>query len=154
VIKWEPVVEWISNVLASPRLDDVRSKLARTGADERHAFLGVTFTSPGKVFFALDLKKQTLPPDPPRLPDPNNLRLVRTRSGFCEPLEDYVRDALGHLVGKKEDLSRDGHDTNMRARLEHRPLVLGQRAIALLGMHDPRGHVRLAQPARGVVVAM
>jgi hypothetical protein len=38
-------------------------------------------------------------------------------------------------------------------RLEHRPFVWGQRAIALLGMHDPSGYVRLAEPPRGVVIA-
>lgn len=62
------MLNWITQTLASPRLTDVRAKLARTNAYERHAFVGVTFTSPGEVFFALSVNEQTLPSEPPALP--------------------------------------------------------------------------------------
>jgi hypothetical protein len=61
VVAWAPVVDWIEETLASERLLDVRTKLMRTGAPERHVFLGVTFTSPGEVYFALSLQEPTLP---------------------------------------------------------------------------------------------
>lgn len=66
---WLPVVEWTSQTLASPRLADVRSKLLRTHAAARHAFIGVTFSSPGEVYFALDIRRErSLPTMPPQLP--------------------------------------------------------------------------------------
>ncbi|MGH9891533.1 MAG: hypothetical protein ACREA0_06025, partial [bacterium] len=68
VMQWEPLIEWIAQTVSSPRLADVQTKLARTEADERHAVLGVTFTSPGDVFFALSIEEQTLPSEPPGLP--------------------------------------------------------------------------------------
>src|SRR3954452_2299256 len=37
---------------------------------------------------------------------PDDRRLVPACSGFCQRLDDHVGDALRHLVGKKEDLSR------------------------------------------------
>lgn len=69
VIRWPVVLDWISDTLASPRFADVRTKLDLTGADQRHVFIGVTFTSPGDVYFALDLREHSLPPDPPTLPN-------------------------------------------------------------------------------------
>jgi hypothetical protein len=68
VALWEPVLEWIERLLASQRLTDVRTKLAKTDAEERHIFLGVTFTSPGEVFFRLTVGEQTVPSAPPTLP--------------------------------------------------------------------------------------
>jgi hypothetical protein len=41
----------------------------------------------------------------------------------------------------------------MGTRLEYRPFVLGEGTIALLGMHDSRGDIRVAEPPRRVVVA-
>lgn len=82
VVDWEPVVNWIDESVISPRLHDVRAKLARTAADERHVFMGVTFTTPGSVFFALDSGERTLPPKPPSLPDEiTHLWLMRPASG-------------------------------------------------------------------------
>ena len=63
---WEPALDWIDETLA--RLTDVRAKLAMTKAQDRHAFLGVTYTSPPSVFFGLTIDVQTLPSKPPRLP--------------------------------------------------------------------------------------
>ena len=65
---WGPVLEWIRETLASSRLADVRKKLAATGAEERHRFLGTTYTCPGVVFFALTRDEQTLPEAAPILP--------------------------------------------------------------------------------------
>lgn len=68
VVACAPVVSWVEETLASERLLDVRTKLMKTGAPERHVFLGVTFTSPGEVYFALSLREPTLPDGPPKLP--------------------------------------------------------------------------------------
>ncbi len=82
---WAPVADWLSRTLFSERLDDVRSKLAATGSPERHLFLGVTFSSPGDVFFALSDSKQSLPDEPPDLPrEITHLWLMRAESpGRC-----------------------------------------------------------------------
>lgn len=68
VVSWEPVLDWISVKLSSRQFEDNRRKLAATGADERHIFIGATFTSPREVFFALKLPDQSLPQVPPLLP--------------------------------------------------------------------------------------
>jgi hypothetical protein len=68
LVSWPPVLDWVAQTLTSPRLADVRAKLARTGALERHAFLGITFSSPGNVYFALSRDDRTLPSEPARLP--------------------------------------------------------------------------------------
>lgn len=65
---WEPVLGWLEQTLASPRLADVRTKLAKTNADERHVFIGVSYTSPSDVFFGLTMDNRTLPAVAPRLP--------------------------------------------------------------------------------------
>ncbi len=65
---WEPVLDWIEQTLASSSLADVRTKLAKTNADERHVFIGVSYTSPSDVFFGLTIDNQTLPAMAPRLP--------------------------------------------------------------------------------------
>lgn len=65
---WQAFLDWISKALASPKLEDVRQKLMKTGAVERHLFLGTTFTSPGEVYFALTFSEQGLPPVAPVLP--------------------------------------------------------------------------------------
>jgi hypothetical protein len=81
---WQLVGAWIEDMLASPDLDDVRKKLAATGAEERHVFLGVTFSSPGEVFFALQRGKGL--PLPTTLPSEiTHLWLMRATSpgGRC-----------------------------------------------------------------------
>jgi hypothetical protein len=91
---WHAVGAWIDNALASPGLGDVRSKLAATGADERHVFLGVTFSSPGEVFFALEQGKGF--PPPPTLPtEITHLWIMRATSpgGRClhwAPIEGWI----------------------------------------------------------------
>jgi hypothetical protein len=69
-------------------------------------------------------------------------------------LDDCFRDACRHLVREEEDLPRDRDDTDVPTCLQDRTLMLGQPAIALLGMHNPCGYVRLAEPPRAVVATV
>ncbi len=84
-VAWAHVIDWLDRTLSSARLDDVRSKLAATGAAERHLFLGTTYSSPSDVFFALDEYNQSLPDEPPDLPhEITHLWLMRAFSvGRC-----------------------------------------------------------------------
>lgn len=68
VASWDPFLDWISETLASPQLTDVRQKVMRTQSAERHVFLGVTFSSPSYVYFALTFDEHGLPPVAPTLP--------------------------------------------------------------------------------------
>ena len=90
---WGPLLDWLRTTLSSERLADKRSKLAATGSSERHFFLGVTFTSPGEVYFALTNCPgvPTGPPPPPRGHharvgdgggDGGSLRCLVSRSGL------------------------------------------------------------------------
>jgi hypothetical protein len=65
---WQAVLGWLARILASEELKDVRKKLTATNADERHFFIGVSYSSPGEVFFALAIDEQTLPSEAPALP--------------------------------------------------------------------------------------
>jgi hypothetical protein len=67
-ITWEPVLDWITRTTASKRMEDVRTKLAASEAEERHLFLGITYSSPSDVFFALKHEERSLPRQGPRLP--------------------------------------------------------------------------------------
>jgi len=67
-LSWEPVLRWVGEILASPRLDGHRRKLAAQQSDERHLFLGVTVSSPGAVYFAL-IDHPGVPSVAPTLPD-------------------------------------------------------------------------------------
>ncbi len=69
LLTWEPFLDWINAFLASGRAADVRRKLAATGAAERHAFVGASFTTPGPAYFALRQEGwPELPGDNPALP--------------------------------------------------------------------------------------
>ncbi len=68
-VTWEVFLDWIRDVLSSPKTADVRRKLAATGAPERHVFLGASFTSPWGVFYALSDEHSSIPPLPPVLPE-------------------------------------------------------------------------------------
>jgi hypothetical protein len=68
VASWKPFLDWISETLESPKLADVRNKLMRTRAAERHVFLGITFSSPSAVYFALTVDEKGLPGMAPILP--------------------------------------------------------------------------------------
>jgi len=81
-VDWVPVLAWLDDLLASPTLADVRTKLAKTGAAERHAVIGVTHSSPGDVVFALSRLHSSLPPRAPQLPDEiTHLWLLGTWAG-------------------------------------------------------------------------
>ena len=67
-LDWDVITNWIDETLASDGIADVRQKLARSGSDERHIFLGVTYSSPGDVFMLLSSLERGLPPEPPALP--------------------------------------------------------------------------------------
>jgi hypothetical protein len=63
------VLDWIKDFLASSRAADVRAKVAATGAAERHALVGASFTTPGDAYFALGYEhRRELPPADPCLP--------------------------------------------------------------------------------------
>src|SRR5436190_4486016 len=96
----------------------------------------------GSAFIARDASREGWEAPPPA---PLGL-------GSLQRLDDHVRDALRHLVGEKEDVSRDRDDSNTGTRLEYRPLVLGQPTIALLGVQHPRRWACFAEPPRGIVV--
>lgn len=69
IAAWPVFLDWINDFLASSRAADVRAKLAATGAAERHAFVGASFTTPGDAYFALGYEhRQQLPPTAPCLP--------------------------------------------------------------------------------------
>src|SRR5215472_2224763 len=66
---WRTFLEWLRDFLSAQSRQDVRRKLAGTGATERHAFIGASYSSPGEVFFALSMEHAgALPPEPPALP--------------------------------------------------------------------------------------
>lgn len=62
-------MDWVEKFLASDKTSDVRRKLTATGAPERHAFIGASFTTDGDAFFALaENGRPELPADNPTLP--------------------------------------------------------------------------------------
>lgn len=67
--RWEVFLEYLATFLTAPATSDVRRKLGGCGAAERHAFIGLSFTSPGDAFFALNYDgRPGLPPRDPVLP--------------------------------------------------------------------------------------
>ena len=56
IAAWPVFLDWINSFLASSSAADIRSKLAATGAAERHAFVGASFTTPGDAYFALEVE--------------------------------------------------------------------------------------------------
>lgn len=66
-----------------------------------------------------------------------------------ECLDDELGNPLGFLVGEEEAGAGDGDHAGVRARLERATFVVGEPAVALLGVHDPGGHARVAEPSRG-----
>ncbi|MGH3857835.1 MAG: hypothetical protein ACRDR6_30980, partial [Pseudonocardiaceae bacterium] len=62
-VTWQAVLSWVEKALSSDALEDVRRKLSNAG-DERHVFLGITYSTEWSVFFALSDEHDTLPQDP------------------------------------------------------------------------------------------
>lgn len=103
-ISWEAFISWVNETLWSPRLEDVRSKLAETRADERHVFVGVTYSSPSDVFFGLDDHEDALPLHDPELPpEVTHVWLMRTpipgrciawapEDGWFNPMHHWTTD--------------------------------------------------------------
>ncbi|WP_405147672.1 hypothetical protein OG589_08460 [Sphaerisporangium sp. NBC_01403] len=67
-LDWASFIEYVASFLSDESRADVRLKLAATEADERHAFVGLTFTTPWPAYHALNHAYSGLPPEPPRLP--------------------------------------------------------------------------------------
>jgi hypothetical protein len=89
-VDWDAVMDWLDEVLAWPSMLDVRFKLADTGAAERHAVIGVTWSSPGDAVFALSRRNSSLPTRPPQLPEEiTHLWLLGT-PGFDRHLAWYA----------------------------------------------------------------
>ncbi|GGM51069.1 hypothetical protein [Dactylosporangium sucinum] len=68
-LDWTAFQLWLTDLLKSERLKDVRTKLAATGSPERHAFIGLNFTTPWLAYHALSDVYRDLPPLDPELPD-------------------------------------------------------------------------------------
>jgi hypothetical protein len=60
-LDWSGFDLWLTDLLTSGRLSDVRNKLAATGSPERHAFIGVRFTTPWSAYHALTRHYRDLP---------------------------------------------------------------------------------------------
>jgi len=65
---WKSLDDWLAVTLAKPELDDNWKKLKATGARELHFMMGVTWSSPGDVYFALT-DNPTIPSVAPKLPE-------------------------------------------------------------------------------------
>jgi hypothetical protein len=79
---WSALLAWINGFLAGDKTADVRGKLAATGAVERHAFVGLSFISPGDAFFALrEEGRPELPVSNPELPTEITHLWISTTTG-------------------------------------------------------------------------
>jgi len=67
-ITWTEWLEWVEEYLKGPKTKDVREKLIRSGAEERHAFIAASFTSPWAAYYGLAGALPDLPPEAPTLP--------------------------------------------------------------------------------------
>jgi hypothetical protein len=65
-----------------------------------------------------------------------------------ERLNDEFGDTLRFLVGDEVAGAGNRDHARVGARLERAPFVIGQPAVALLGVHHPGGHARVAQSYR------
>jgi hypothetical protein len=66
---WEPFLAWIASTLGSEQhsMKVHRAKLAKSGCDERHLFIGVTDATPD-AYMSLVGQLGVVPPDSPMLP--------------------------------------------------------------------------------------
>lgn len=83
-VSWGEFLDWIKATLfeSNAHMLGNRGKLARAGGDERHAFIGVTYTSAWAAFHALTHDADSLPPEPPELPEEiTHLWLMPAQSG-------------------------------------------------------------------------
>src|SRR5262245_42838334 len=66
---------------------------------------------------------------------------LRSRSGRRECIGDEIRDDVGCLDRQDVRLTRQRHKVSTRARGQYRALVVGERTVALLRVHDPHRYV-------------
>lgn len=66
---WEGFLAAVSDLIRAPQLADVRSKLIRTNAAERHAFVGTTETSDWALNYSLAMERASVPDRAPSLPE-------------------------------------------------------------------------------------
>ncbi|MDG4833022.1 hypothetical protein O7627_27495 [Solwaraspora sp. WMMD1047] len=65
---WDAFNDWLATFLHDPRQVDVRAKLAATDAVDRHAFIGMSFSTPWAAYHTLSDDYQGLPSRPPKVP--------------------------------------------------------------------------------------
>jgi hypothetical protein len=65
---WDAFNDWLTTFLHDARQADVLRKLAATNAAERHAFVGMSFSTAWLAYHALSDDYQGLPGRPPQLP--------------------------------------------------------------------------------------
>lgn len=96
---WKPLYDWLAATLDKPELDDNWKKLKSTGVRELHFMMGVTWSSPGDVYFALT-GQRGVPSVAPRLPTGITNLWVFDAIGFDRVLvwsaEDAWLDACHH----------------------------------------------------------
>jgi hypothetical protein len=119
---------WVETTLASDELADVRAKLAATGCNERHVFVGLTYGSPGEVFFALDQAELSLPTEIPLLPkEVTHVWMMRSPpTGRCIALfpgEEWI-DVMEHWRISRERVARlltepSGPQTSIQSFAHH-----------------------------------
>lgn len=69
MLDWPAFIDWINDLLLTKTIESKRKKLARTGAPERHLFLGTSYTSSWAGLHPLSLEYIAVPDIPPSLPE-------------------------------------------------------------------------------------
>ncbi|GIG63261.1 hypothetical protein Lfu02_76330 [Longispora fulva] len=67
-LNWTAFTEWLTQFLFGTQQADVRRKLAATNAEERHAFVGASFSTPWAAYHSLSDDYRELPTEHPELP--------------------------------------------------------------------------------------
>ena len=68
-LDWSAFHSWLTSVLGSDLMERKKAKLLEARGDERHLFVGVSWSEPWAVQRALDREEQALPPVSPGLPE-------------------------------------------------------------------------------------
>lgn len=68
-VDWDSFLEWINKLVSSKRFVPKCNKLLRIKADERHLFIGTSYSTSWAGFVALTFDCATLPQASPRLPE-------------------------------------------------------------------------------------
>jgi hypothetical protein len=67
-ISWPAFIDWVNEILMSDLLKNKREKLARTQANERHLFLGISYTTDWAGFLPLSEDQMSVPEEAPSMP--------------------------------------------------------------------------------------